>query len=641
MDIPYRSSEKTEPFIDWRKLPALRLFILLIPFIIIGYYVHVHLWTFFAIILSCGIISFILLYKKHTKSAYLFACSIIGLYIGYGAYSTVVHTPDVMIEPLPANFQGQIERIMRSDTLSLRLLCTGTVDCKELSPIKNARIIVTLMKPNKRVKHFVPGAYVSMYGKAHIPRKQFLPTDFDEQTYCKGLEIACMFSAFSDNCSLLKESENWRLYLHTVTADVKNRISSIFPSSTEGLMIALLMGDKTNIAPEIMAQYSLAGTAHVLAVSGLHITIISLIILLPLGFVTNRLLKLSIFTIALTLFVLMTGLEASAIRSGLMSVLIMTAYTFQRKPVLLNILALTVIIILIVQPSMIFSIGFQLSVFAVFGISLLYKKVYEVLTLIVNNRGVNNIGVRYCYESLSITLSATVFVSLITAIYFQTFSIISPLANLFIVPLSSLAMVFGFIAVVFSYFSFGLAELYAACASLLITVSDTMNAKAAEIPYAAIKGSTAIMFAMLTTVCLLYISFSSNRRNILFRITACCLLIGMVIILQKDYANTEPLIIAPRQYMVMAHIGLDSDTSFVLLADRKPHLQPKNDMALIQYLENIPGHLIIGKRGNCSEWISVQVSKKRTTDIMPVNDDLYKKVIKAIHQPKFHTLIHN
>lgn len=640
MEIPYHTSNKTENLIDWRKLPALRLLFSLIPFIIIGYYIHVETWVFLIVLLIFGIGSALLFYYNRIKSAYLIAAAIIGLYIGYCSGSSFIESPDVMIQPLVGRFQGRIENITKSDSVSLRLVCKGTLDCKELKPIQNVRILVTLMKPNNRVKHCIPGALISVTGKAQIPRKAYLPTDFDERTYCKGLEALCLFSAFSDNCALLEESESWRLYIHTITANIRERIAEIFPSVSKGIMIALLLGDKTYISPETKAQYSIAGTAHVLAVSGLHITIISLIILLPLGFVQNRLLKLIMFTVILTLFVVLTGLEPSAIRSALMSVLVLTAYTFQRKPVLLNILALTVIIILIIQPSMIFSIGFQLSVFAVFGITLLYKRILELIIITVNKWGINNTIIHYLYESLAITLSASVFVSLITCIYFQTFSIISPVVNMLIVPLSSIAMVFGFIAVIISYLSFGLAELYALSASLLITLSVTINANAAAIPYAAIKGNNAIIFALFNMASLLYISFSTNRRNTIFRISVCGVCMGMVILLKEQYTIADPITIVPRQNIVMACIHLNSDTSFIMLADRKAHIEPKDDKALVQYLEQLPHHLIIGKLGNCSEWISVQVFQKRKTDIIPVSNSLYKKMMMELHQPNFHTLIH-
>ena len=97
--------------------------------------------------------------------------------------------------------------------------------------------------------------------------------------------------------------------------------------------------------------------------------------------------------------------------------------------------------------------------------------------------------------------------------------------------------------------------------------------------------------------------------------------------------------IIPRTDMVMTVLPINSAQKFILLEDRKPHLNPRNDNALIEYLADHDSDIIIGKRGNCSEWITVKVAEQRNVRIFPVPDSLYNHIQDIVGTTKLYSVV--
>jgi competence protein ComEC len=291
--------------------------------------------------------------------AFLILSATLGIYIGTNARSHHIIIPEKKILPIQAGFIGEVESIVKKDSNSLRILSVGKFDAEPLPPLSKVRIIASLKQSDNRLQGIRPGSIIRIHGLAKFPQKPTLPTDFDEETYCKGLDVQIIMNSYENNAYIVEQSYNWKTELYKISEHIIERIYAIFPSETGGLMAALLIGDKSRLTLETKTNYSLAGASHVLAVSGLHIGIIAIIILIPLSFIRNKKIKLILFILLVTLFTLVTGVQPSAIRAALMSILIMTAYTFQRKPQLLNIVCITALVIILFDPSFIFSVGFQ------------------------------------------------------------------------------------------------------------------------------------------------------------------------------------------------------------------------------------------------------------------------------------------
>ena len=213
--------------------------------------------------------------------------------------------------------------------------------------------------------------------------------------------------------------------------------SHVSPAA-QHFIAALLLGESGSIDKATRQEFSAAGVAHVLALSGLHVGIIALIIwwlLFPLDYLRLKKMRLLLTIAAIALFTAFTGLSPSVVRSAIMIGMVFVSFIFYRRSMSLNALSLAALVILVFSPSAVYSVGFQLSFITVASI-LLFARVPQ--WLMSGHRWVNH-------------LSATVITSLVamlatvalSAHYFHTVSLMSVLSNLLILPLLPLFLALG------------------------------------------------------------------------------------------------------------------------------------------------------------------------------------------------------
>ncbi len=146
-----------------------------------------------------------------------------------------------------------------------------------------------------------------------------------------------------------------------------------------GVLKALVMGDQSGIAPDIRRAFTRTGTSHILAISGLHITIVASIafalirwllswIPIVIRHAWTRKGAAVLTLIPITLYALIAGFSPSTQRALIMVAVFLLAFLVERETDLMNTLALAAMGILVVQPASLFSISFQLSFAAVLSI---------------------------------------------------------------------------------------------------------------------------------------------------------------------------------------------------------------------------------------------------------------------------------
>ena len=214
--------------------------------------------------------------------------------------------------------------------------------------------------------------------------------------------------------------------------------SSHLSPATQQFVAALLLGDSSLIDKATRQEFSSAGVAHVLALSGLHVGFIALIIwwlLFPLDYLRLKKLRLVITLAAIALFAVFTGLSPSVVRSTVMIGMVFAAMVFYRRSVSINALALAALCILVFSPSALYSVGFQLS-FITVGAILLFARLPQRLEC--RHRWVNSLT-----STVITSLVAMLATVALSAHYFHTISLMSMLANLLILPILPVFMVFG------------------------------------------------------------------------------------------------------------------------------------------------------------------------------------------------------
>lgn len=196
--------------------------------------------------------------------------------------------------------------------------------------------------------------------------------EFDGKSYYGGQNI---FGKLTD-VALYGESQKYSVMqegLHTLREYFKGRINRVFPAKEASLMVAMLLGDKEGLDQELKELYQRNGIVHILAISGLHITLIGMSVYKLL-----RRLGMKIWLAAvcggvlLCLYGVMTGMSLSACRAIGMYLIRMLAEIVGRSYDMLTALGVMAAILVCCNPGNLNNAGFLLSFGAILGIGILY-----------------------------------------------------------------------------------------------------------------------------------------------------------------------------------------------------------------------------------------------------------------------------
>jgi len=213
---------------------------------------------------------------------------------------------------------------------------------------------------------------------------------------------------------------------------------------------ALVLGVTEGIDTDLQNAYAASGAMHVLAVSGLHVGIIYAILLFllrPLNqFAWSRWVVFIISIVCLWSFAFVTGLSPSVLRAVTMFSFIALARPLGWRTNIYNTLAGSAFLLLLFNPYLIMSVGFQLSYLAVLGIVYLQRPLYNLWE--IENRVADWIWQITC---VSIAAQASTFA--LGMLYFHQFPVYFLVSNLFVIPLSTLVLVIGILLLIVSAWS--------------------------------------------------------------------------------------------------------------------------------------------------------------------------------------------
>ncbi len=223
--------------------------------------------------------------------------------------------------------------------------------------------------------------------------------------------------------------------LRYIGAQLRHRITGIldaaFPEDTGAFARALLLGDSTKLTYAQDTAFKISGIRHVIAVSGLHISILFSFMCMFLGRHPVRLTLIGIPI--LLLFTAVAGFTPSVVRACIMQILIIVADLINREYDPPSALAFAALVMLVVNPMTITSVSFQLSVGCLAGILLFYQPVYNYFLKKMKDPKGKSVGarvLRWCASSLAISLSTMIVTTPLSAYYFETVSIVGPVTNL-------------------------------------------------------------------------------------------------------------------------------------------------------------------------------------------------------------------
>lgn len=220
---------------------------------------------------------------------------------------------------------------------------------------------------------------VYITGEVSIPKERSNPGTFDYRRYLKSIGIRCIITA--ENIENVKKAGG----IAALLKSAKCRTADIFESALgddSAVVMGLLFGETSGIDEDIIETFRRGGTAHVLAVSGLHLGLLY-------SFLCRfKRKKRSIpadiaIVLALSAYTALAGFTASVVRACLMIFIHIAGNHLNRRYDLISSTCVSMIIILAINPMQIYSAGFQMSFLAVITlgvmIPLIQKKIKGIL----------------------------------------------------------------------------------------------------------------------------------------------------------------------------------------------------------------------------------------------------------------------
>lgn len=282
------------------------------------------------------------------------------------------------------------------------------------------------------------GDRISCYASCRMPTRKF--STYDEYHRKLSAKIGSIASA-----SLIKIESHHNApvieILLAIRTAISKRIDDTFQDDSD-IFNALILGIRTEIGDERYSAYQASGTAHLLALSGFHMGLVSAAIaaIIPKR---RRSLRLIVVSAVMILYCSVAVYAPGFVRAAIMSICYLITDKLERRPDSLSSLSLAAILILSVNPYQLYSIGFQLSFAACFGIALFNSSFSRTL----NKTRLPSKASSAIAGSSSAILGTTA----LQMRYFNSFAPYAVICNLFAIPAFSVIVILGIITTVASF----------------------------------------------------------------------------------------------------------------------------------------------------------------------------------------------
>ncbi|MFI5144418.1 MAG: ComEC/Rec2 family competence protein, partial [Ignavibacteria bacterium] len=448
-----------------------------------------------------------------------------------------------LLEP-PDQDYNRIKFIISSDSIVTYNGCTQVT----------GNVMVSVFK-NKYSENFVHkfnyGDYVQLDGELEqLPHKRN-PGEFDYGEYLKLHGIEASFTSFGYDKISFMQPTNPSIFKKNIIYPIKKYTMSAIDTYIGGdegeFMKGLVLGERSNISKEIKENFVNDGISHIIAVSGLNVAYVIIIVTLLLQLFPLRNSGRILITILVLIFYMnLTGNVPSIVRATIMSCVFLVSLLFERKIISLNVVALSALVILLVDPRQIFDAGFILSFWAILSMVIIFPKLQHIVDSIryLNNSGTDKLSKRTLYAFLIFvmgTFAAQIGTIPITAFMFKKVSLVSLVTNMVAIPVSNLAMAMGFLLVLTSLVSSWAAAAIGVTSAFILKMLLVFIDFFAHLNFSFIETYTADYFFLLCFYALVYFLLFHSKSRLPARIAISLLIVANYFVFKTVFTVNDNL----------------------------------------------------------------------------------------------------
>ena len=341
------------------------------------------------------------------------------------------------------------------------------------------KIRINVQQQAKQSKLAAYGDKVTITGKLLELHGYNNPGQIDMTAALKRQGITARMNGQAQTLQVLTayKGYSWQVVL----ADWRDRmitgLQQVMPVNDAAILTAVLFGGYQGINKDVISDFAATGLIHILSVSGAHIAlVVGLITWLGKRLRWGSLFTITIAAVVVILYAGMSGLTPPVIRSALMGLISLLAVVLGRDTYAPAALAITALAMLVYQPLLVFDISFQLSFGATAGLVFLYQQTLAYLSRFPS----------WLAGPLAVTLSAQLGVLPVIAWYFNTFSLISFVANIIVLPVIELVILLGLTGVIVYTVVPLVGKVIFVSGSLLLGLVMLLTELLAAVPYSSV-----------------------------------------------------------------------------------------------------------------------------------------------------------
>lgn len=462
------------------------VFILL--FLIYGITGGQHLWGAIGVVLFMlgGLIFAVIVRKVYAlESAVLLIISaLIGFILGFGSISYTNSEIDALADSSAKPYMSCVVTDItgKYDYYSQYTVRLKYMKYKDKTYTDNIKIrLVTSAE-------LEPGDIISI--KAPLKHGE---SDYNEdyRMLSRHIEYKTFGSAF-----VTGYDKSFNTCMYRARKKIADVYDTVLPYKESGLLRAIILGDRLDVDDYVYSLFRSAGIVHIIAISGLHISIFASILMLVLGKINKNLARVSVLALLL-LYAIFTGGSPSVVRAVIMMYILTIGNILGRDYDLISSCALACIILLVYSPCYLYDAGFQYSFTAVFCIGLTLD--------ILDKLSINGSLISAFIVSLAVCYG----VKPITLYYFGYVNFVDFIVNIIVVSFMGILVFFGGIAGIAGLFSVKAGIFVSGLPYVLLRITEYLCALSLKLPFSdvsgSIKGSTVIMLYILAILIYLHI----------------------------------------------------------------------------------------------------------------------------------------